>query len=244
MVPETARRIETARLVLRPFNESPLAPGLSSARTRDLEAFVALRANPEVILWMSDGGADPDVKATDEWMRSKAALPWTYIIEEKTTVSASAIDSEAPMQESQTQAALAPAADGQQPIVGSIGLRLRGQKPADFRSQETEVWYCISPRVKGQGYATEAVQALLTAFWRHLEEQEKATGKASRIQCMEAITDTENVPSQRVLERCGFQAITTWERNHFSKAQGSWRDLLQYRLERPGSARSTSSDIT
>lgn len=56
-----------------------------------------------------------------------------------------------------------------------------------------EIGYGIAESVRGQGIATEAVAAVLG--W--------AAG--SGITAVEAVTDPENRPSHRVLERCGFE---------------------------------------
>ena len=57
----------------------------------------------------------------------------------------------------------------------------------------TEIGYGVVPSRQDSGYATEAVIALLSAGWDHHE-----------LQAVVATTDTENVASQRVLEKAGF----------------------------------------
>lgn len=59
-----------------------------------------------------------------------------------------------------------------------------------------EIGYGIAAEARGRGLATEALAAL-AAF---LERQPE-------VRTLRAATDTENVPSQRVLERCGFVAV-------------------------------------
>ena len=59
-----------------------------------------------------------------------------------------------------------------------------------------EIGYGIAPEVRGRGLATEALAALV-AF---LEAQPE-------VRLVRAASDTDNVPSQRVLERCGFVAV-------------------------------------
>lgn len=58
-----------------------------------------------------------------------------------------------------------------------------------------EIGYGISEDYQGQGYATEAVQALLE--WAFQDPKVKA---------VEAETTVENIASQRVLAKCGFKA--------------------------------------
>ena len=57
----------------------------------------------------------------------------------------------------------------------------------------TEIGYGILEEYQGQGYATEAVNAIST--WAFQETNVKA---------IEAETDNENIASRRVLEKCGF----------------------------------------
>jgi RimJ/RimL family protein N-acetyltransferase len=61
----------------------------------------------------------------------------------------------------------------------------------DFRS--AELGYCFAEAVWGQGYATEAVRAVLTWAYGALD--------LNRVQ---AQVDTRNAPSGRVLEKLGF----------------------------------------
>ena len=56
-----------------------------------------------------------------------------------------------------------------------------------------EIGYGISEEYQYQGYATEAVKAILT--WAFQD---------SKVTAIEAETDVENTASKRVLEKCGF----------------------------------------
>lgn len=58
----------------------------------------------------------------------------------------------------------------------------------------TEIGYGISARYQNQGFAGEAVQAIVN--WAFRETDVKA---------IEAETDADNIASQRVLEKCGFE---------------------------------------
>ncbi|HXX88579.1 MAG TPA: GNAT family protein [Candidatus Acidoferrum sp.] len=58
----------------------------------------------------------------------------------------------------------------------------------------TEVGYEIVPSETGKGYGTEAVQLIVDYLFL-----------SQNIQRIQAITDTRNKPSQRVLEKSGFQ---------------------------------------
>ena len=56
-----------------------------------------------------------------------------------------------------------------------------------------EIGYGISEEYQNQGYATEAVKAVLTWAFQN-----------PKVMAIEAETDAENTASKRVLEKCGF----------------------------------------
>ena len=56
-----------------------------------------------------------------------------------------------------------------------------------------EIGYGVSEEYQCQGYATEAVKAVLTWAFQNL-----------KVMAIEAETDVENTASKRVLEKCGF----------------------------------------
>ena len=56
-----------------------------------------------------------------------------------------------------------------------------------------EIGYGISEEYQNNGYATEAVKAILEWAFSHLE-----------VNVVEAETDPDNIASKRVLEKCGF----------------------------------------
>jgi [ribosomal protein S5]-alanine N-acetyltransferase len=87
--------------------------------------------------------------------------------------------------------------------VGGIGF----SGPPD--QGEVEVGYGIVPSRQGRGYATEAVQAMVTMAWAH-----------PSVTAVLAGTDPGNEASQRVLEKAGFRRVA---------AAGEYR----YRLDRP-----------
>lgn len=79
---------------------------------------------------------------------------------------------------------------------GKTGIGLAGFKGAPGGEGEVEIGYGISPAFQGRGYMTEAVQALV----RWAFEQ---PGCAS----IRAETLRSNLPSQRVLQKTGFQRV-------------------------------------
>jgi RimJ/RimL family protein N-acetyltransferase len=72
--------------------------------------------------------------------------------------------------------------------IGGIGFKGRPQDGC------AEIGYGLAPSARGQGYAAEALSALLTVAAEH---------GVSRVV---ADTDPDNVASQRTLERAGFRA--------------------------------------
>jgi len=79
------------------------------------------------------------------------------------------------------------------------------------------VGYIINPAYWRQGYATEAVLTLLEYVKNHLN-----------IYHIEATCDTENIASQKVLEKCGFNQKKRIDK-HF-KIKGRKRDTFLYVL--------------
>jgi ribosomal-protein-alanine N-acetyltransferase len=88
-------------------------------------------------------------------------------------------------------------------VVGGVGFH---GPPKDG---EVEIGYGIVPTRQGRGYATEAVSMLVSLALRMPE-----------IVGVVASTDVDNVASQRVLEKTGFQLVDQ-------------RDGCRYRIEEP-----------
>jgi GNAT superfamily N-acetyltransferase len=74
--------------------------------------------------------------------------------------------------------------------VGGAGFK----NPPDGEGT-VEIGYGLAPSVHGRGLATEAVHGLLEIAGRH------------GVQVVLAETDAANIASQRVLQKCGFQAL-------------------------------------
>ena len=83
----------------------------------------------------------------------------------------------------------------------------------------------------GKGYATEALRAYLTAYWERVPSP-TASG-ALGFDYVQAETDGENIASQRVLLKCGFELVETLV-NSFDSPSLGLRDTLIYKLARPG----------
>lgn len=76
------------------------------------------------------------------------------------------------------------------------GIGLAGFKGAPDLEQEAEIGYGIAPSYEGRGYMTEAVSALVG--WAFLQPGCRA---------VTAETLKQNLPSQRVLAKTGFQVV-------------------------------------
>lgn len=92
-----------------------------------------------------------------------------------------------------------------------------------------EVGYMFNTAYWGHGYATEALRAFMPMFFEHFSNEE--TG---RYDYALALTDTELVASQNVLQKAGFRWIETKEKDFENPVLGL-RNTMFYRMER-GSA--------
>ena len=78
-------------------------------------------------------------------------------------------------------------------FIGVVGI---GNKPEV--DNEIEIAYFVSREYRNQGYITEAANALITWAFQTL-----------KIDSLMAIVEPENLPSQRVVEKCGFTRCET-----------------------------------
>lgn len=84
----------------------------------------------------------------------------------------------------------------------------------------------------GKGYATEALHAYLTVYFDRVPSPTASAG-ALGFDYVQAETDAENIASQRVLLKCGFQLVETLA-NSFESPMLGLRDTLVYKIARPG----------
>lgn len=85
-----------------------------------------------------------------------------------------------------------------------------------------EVGYILSPAHWGQGYATEALAALIPHVFAAFPEAEQLTAEV----------DPRNIGSRKVLQKCGFTLAHVEERN-FLYGDSEWCDTAYYVLPRP-----------
>lgn len=101
-------------------------------------------------------------------------------------------------------------------VVGAFGA---------WSSGTAEVGYIYNESSWGQGYATEALAAYVDVYW----------GRAKTIDVMAAKVDLENIPSIRVVKKCGFVGVEYLVGDIVLSALGR-RDTLVFRTERPRAA--------
>lgn len=85
-----------------------------------------------------------------------------------------------------------------------------------------EVGYIYNESFWGQGYASEALAAYVNVYWDQVKT----------IDAIVAMVDPENIPSIKVLKKCGFVEVEYLVENIVLPALGM-RDTVVFRIERP-----------
>ena len=88
-------------------------------------------------------------------------------------------------------------------------------------SRLMEIGYDIIPSERGKGYGTEAVQIMIDYLFLSKD-----------IVRIQAVTNVDNIPSQRVLEKAGFMREGTLRK--VSHARQEWGDAYVYSVLREG----------
>ncbi|TWD79132.1 RimJ/RimL family protein N-acetyltransferase [Kribbella amoyensis] len=96
-------------------------------------------------------------------------------------------------------------------LIGDIGVNLYDNL------RQAELGFTLDPRYQGQGYATEAVGALIDHLFRQRD-----------LHRISAECDARNGPSARLLERLGFRREGRRVENSWFK--GEWADDLLFGL--------------
>lgn len=135
----------------------------------DVDAFHAYRSDPEVARWQG-------------W-----SLPFTRTDAESFVAAMTACEMFAPGE--WTQVAVAPVAAPHR-LLGDFGVRVEAEEPT------AEIGMTFARSSQGQGYATEALRALVT----HLLVERA-------FERVVAVTLVANEPTQRLLARAGFTAV-------------------------------------
>lgn len=174
--------IRTERLILRRTLES------------ELDGWHALRLQPEVMKWTSQGHPDPDVEWSREQMKKRLA----------------------PLGDAKYEFVICVAETGEMigtggchMVVGELGWPVIG--------------YMLRKEFWGRGYATELVNGFLKAWWAlpraEVELQvEKSSVSAEGVadgrlvdECIVAVTLDSNAASQNVLRKCKLDLVKVWE---------------------------------
>ncbi|MCJ1252469.1 hypothetical protein MMC24_000275 [Lignoscripta atroalba] len=101
-----------------------------------------------------------------------------------------------------------------------------------FGRRVPEIGYLILPPFWGQGYASEALQAFLDAYWETLPEEYPGVADGDRMYVM-AYTHWDNYASQNVLRKCGFEK---WRDEVEESAKNGKVLMYVWRVRRPESA--------
>ncbi|POS76385.1 hypothetical protein DHEL01_v205210 [Diaporthe helianthi] len=199
--PNSSRpNVTTPRLVLRPWDAS------------DLDALYTLRQQPEVMQWTTVGRVDVDREET-------AAKLGLFL----------------PPNDTKTfNCAICLKETGE--LIGQGGVHAFEQPAGDATAGPQlgwpEVGYMIRKEWWGRGIATEFLTAFL-GMWSGLprtgQVERKVTASSAGVEeALVAVIDASNAPSQKILERCGFESFLSF-RDVDARAQGETIDLVAYR---------------
>jgi RimJ/RimL family protein N-acetyltransferase len=145
---------------------------LRRSRPEDAEAISIYRSNPEVHRWQGWERTDPlAIRVEIEQMAERApGEPGGWV--------------QLSVQEREGGG-----------LVGDVGL-----SPADGEPGVVKIGYTMSPAAQGNGYATEAVGALVAYAFERLEAD-----------VVRAYASAENLPSIRVAEKVGMRLVERFE---------------------------------
>jgi RimJ/RimL family protein N-acetyltransferase len=99
-------------------------------------------------------------------------------------------------------------------LLGDLGLHTLGDEP-----RQAEIGFTLAPAAQGKGFATEAVTCVLDYVFLRLGKHR-----------VTALTDAENLPAQRVLERVGMRREGHFRQNVWFK--GKWGDECLFAILR------------
>jgi len=113
--------------------------------------------------------------------------------------------------------------DNEQEVIGGIGFELN----IDVEARNGEVGYWLSESHWGKGYISEALPMMCNFIFS--EKWERMNG-GIQVERMEANIFEENIGSQKVLEKCGFQFEAKMKNKYFKR--GSFHNSCFYVLFR------------
>ncbi|KAI9708507.1 MAG: hypothetical protein M1820_003968 [Bogoriella megaspora] len=185
---------------------------LRQVRLDDAHLLLPTLSNPKSMEWL--GGMVSTIEESRDWIAERLARPAYdgFLVQLKSIGSGSDHSSN-----------LGDIRDPDSPpkIIGIMG------SPGVPR-----IGYIFHPHFSGHGYATEALQAYLDAYWKHVPP--RSSGKGGSFDFARAMTDADNVPSRRLLERCGFSLQGIEKNNYDNPGKGGLRDEAFYMIARPG----------
>jgi RimJ/RimL family protein N-acetyltransferase len=164
--------------------------------TDDLDGVLDIQSRPEVMRYLRSGPRDRG--EVREWLHRR--------IEATATATATAPDSEG---DSMSLAVVLPETGA---IIGNVVLFTRSRE-----HRQGEVGYVFHPDHGGQGYATEAAEAMLRLGFEELGLH-RIAGRL----------DARNAASARVLERLGMRREARFLQSEIVK--GEWTDELVYAM--------------
>ena len=104
---------------------------------------------------------------------------------------------------------------GEQKVIGNISIKVLSRQ-----HRFGEIGWTLNPRYQGQGYATEAANAILRFGFDELD-----------LFWVISFCDVRNSPSYHLMERLGMQRLAQFKRNKVTK--GEWRDEFVYSILAP-----------
>ncbi|KAE8402035.1 GNAT domain-containing protein [Aspergillus pseudonomiae] len=186
---------QTARLDIRPLVLS------------DAEDVFEMRRDPEVAKWGSSGTPDLSISQTIDWMVSRSLgsdVDDTTITPKKKKSGPNVIFAVRELQPS--------VAFPGGKVIGTMGIKQLGipLDPAGSNRVRWELGYGFHAGAWGKGYATEAARGVLGHFGeirRALEGQGQGYEAVAVVEGLWAATAEENLGSQAVLRKCGFEFV-------------------------------------
>lgn len=126
-------------------------------------------------------------------------------------------------------------------MVGYVGLRWERTSGKSTGVMECE-YYIFKP-YRGKGYASEAMTALCQrAFAGKLFEMQETNyrfiyrKKYAKTQVIRAMIRTDNLPSQRLVQRCGFRHMGTLQRHFWAENRNAVNcEIYEWSKEWPSS---------
>ncbi|KAJ5925585.1 GNAT domain-containing protein [Penicillium verhagenii] len=186
--------IQTPRLTLRPFQST------------DLQSLYKLRTTPEVMQWTSQVQIDKSPQQTREWMQNfidETDIPrrnYNFVVCLRADNDDNHLDEHSHDSSPQANSLL----------IGVCGLTGLDSLPI---SPLPSFGYMFLPETWGKGYATEAAlgfqQAWMSLISLGLQIHSVPSGLRHDLFNIRAVTLESNLPSAKVLRKCGWRTYET-----------------------------------